>query len=154
MISKELIHQLVEDHLGNGSIFVTNISVGANNQISIAIDGDEGVTISDCVALSRHIEKSLDPEKNEFSLDVSSHGATNALTQPRQFKKHVGRDFEIKLMDGEKTSGILVSFVNDELTLENQVRENKPLGKGKITVTKQQKINLKQIKEAKIKLKF
>jgi ribosome maturation factor RimP len=50
--------------------------------------------------------------------------------------------------------GTLVSFDGNEIVLENSFRENKPIGKGKITVTKQQKINYKQIKESKVKLKF
>jgi ribosome maturation factor RimP len=73
---------------------------------------------------------------------------------PRQYKKHIGRDFEIKLEDGTKMEGTLVDFDGNEIVLENSFRENKPIGKGKITVTKQQKINYKQIKESKVKLKF
>jgi ribosome maturation factor RimP len=154
LINKEHIQQLVNTHLGNGSIFATGIKVGSDNQINIFLDGDEGVTIADCVALSRFIEKSIDPEKNEFSLDVSSHGATTPLILPRQYKKHIGRDFEIRLLDNTKIEGTLLEFSTDELKLEYEVRENKTVGKGKITVKKQHIITYNQIKESKIKLKF
>ena len=33
---------------------------------------DAGVTIDDCVALSRHIESKLDRDKEDFSLTVGS----------------------------------------------------------------------------------
>ena len=154
MISKEHILALIEEHLDNGPIFVTGLRISSDNQITIFLDGDEGVTIANCVALSRHIEKSLDEQSTHFALDVSSHGATTPLILPRQYKKHIGREFEIKLEDGTKTEGSLVEFNGEEIVLENTVRENKPVGKGKITVTKQQIIKYNQIKESKVKLKF
>lgn len=154
MITEQQILELANQHLGSGPFFVTGIKIGAGNQISVFIDGDKGVTISDCVDLSRHIEKSLDRDREDFSLDVSSHGAAKPLTMPRQYKKHIGREFEIKLNDGNKVEGSLVECNDDEIKLEFSVRENKPIGKGKITVTKQEIVKYNQIKESKIKLKF
>lgn len=153
MITKEKITELANQHLANGPLFVTGIRVGSDNHITVFIDGDRGVTISDCVDLSRFIEKSLG-ESEDFSLDVSSHGAATPLTMPRQYKKHIGRDFEIKLLDGTKAEGTLVECNDNNIRLEYSVREDKPIGKGKITVTKQQQINYNEIKESKIKLKF
>lgn len=153
MITQEKISELANRHLANSPLFVTGIRIGADNHIHIFIDGDRGVTITDCVELSRHVEKSLG-ESEDFSLDVSSHGAASPLVLPRQYKKHVGRDFEIKLLDGNKAEGTMVECNDDEIKLEYSVRENKPLGKGKINVTKQQVVKYSQIKESKIKLKF
>lgn len=154
MISKEHILALIEEHLGEGPIFVTGLRISSDNQINVFLDGDEGVTIKNCVDLSRHLEKNLDGQGTDFALDVSSHGATTPLTMPRQYKKHIGRELEIKLEDGTKTEGSLVEFNGEEIVLENTIRENKPVGKGKITVTKQQVIKYNQIKESKVKLKF
>ncbi|MCE3259113.1 MAG: hypothetical protein K0S12_754 [Bacteroidetes bacterium] len=154
MITKEQILELANEHFANGPLFVTGIKIGSDNHINVFIDGDKGVTISDCVALSRHIEKSLDRDREDFSLDVSSHGATTPLCEPRQYPKHIGRDFEIKLLDGTKVEGTLTECNDEELKLEYSVRENKPIGKGKITVTKQHQVKYNQIKESKIKLKF
>jgi ribosome maturation factor RimP len=106
------------------------------------------------VALSRVIEGSFDRDKEDFSLDVSSHGATTPLVMLRQYPKHMGREFEIKLEDGTKAEGKLVALTNKEITLEYSVRENKLVGKGKVTVVKQQTIPFKHIKESKIKLKY
>ena len=154
LITKEFISALIAEHLGNGPIFATGLRIGSDNQINVFLDGDEGVTIKDCVALSRYLEKMLDERGELFALDVSSHGATTPLVLPRQYKKHIGREFEIKFEDGTKTEGTLVSFDGNEIILENIVRENKPIGKGKIDVTKQQIIKYNQIKESKVKLKF
>ncbi|MCW3077563.1 MAG: hypothetical protein JWO32_2172 [Bacteroidetes bacterium] len=153
MLTQEKISELCDQHLANGPLFVTGIRMGADNHIHVFLDGDRGVTISDCVDLSRHLEKSLG-DSEDFSLDVSSHGASSPLTMPRQYYKHVGRDFEIKLSDGTKAEGTLIECNDEQIKLEYSVRENKPLGKGKITVIKHHVINYNQIKESKIKLKF
>ncbi len=154
MIKKEYILELASSHLKGSTIFVTGIKIGSDNHINLYIDGDEGVTIKDCVALSRIIEGSLDRQKEDFALDVSSHGATTPLVLPRQYKKHIGRTFEIKLEDGMKVEGDLVEMDEEGIKIESTFRENKPIGKGKITVTKQQIIKYNQIKESKIKLKY
>jgi ribosome maturation factor RimP len=154
LITKENILQLANQHLKNTSIFVTGIRISSDKQISVFIDGDEGVTIKDCVELSRWIEGSLDRSKDDFALDVSSHGATTPLVLPRQYKKHIGRNFEVRLEDGTKVEGNLIACNDNEIKLEHSAREDKPVGKGKITVVKQQTISYKQIKESKIKLKY
>lgn len=154
LITKEHILALANEHLANTPLFVTGIKIGSDNQINLFIDGDNGVTIKDCVALSRLIEEHLDRGKDDFALDVSSHGASTPLILPRQYPKHIGRSFEILLLDGTKAEGELMACNDKELQLEFSTRENKPVGKGKITVTKQQTIPFNQIKESKVKLKF
>ena len=93
-------------------------------------------------------------KKDDYALDVSSHGATTPLVYPRQYPKHIGRNFEIKLQDGTKTEGVLVSCNDKEIKLETTTRENKVIGKGKIDVIKQELILFEKVKESKIKLKY
>jgi ribosome maturation factor RimP len=156
LIKKEHILDIANQHLKDSNIFVTGIKIGSDNQINVFIDGDEGVTIKDCVALSRAIEGNLDRDRNDYALDVSSHGATTPLVFPRQYTKHVGlgRSFEVQLTDGTKLEGELVESNAKEIKLEYTVRENKPIGKGKITVKKYHLIPHITIKESKIKLKY
>jgi ribosome maturation factor RimP len=154
LINKDHILSLANDHLKGTDIFVTGIRISSDNSINLFIDGDNGVTIANCVALSRAIESNLDRDKADFALDVSSHGATTPLVMWRQYPKHMGRNFEVKLLDGSKAEGTMTACDKDSMTLEYSVRENKPIGKGKVNVTKQQIINFNQIKESTIKLKY
>lgn len=154
LISKEHILKLAEEFLLNTSIFVSGIKISSDNHINLFIDGDNGVTIKDCVGLSRFIEGNLSRKKDDYALDVSSHGATTPLVYPRQYPKHIGRNFEIKLQDGTKTEGVLVSCNDKEIKLETTTRENKVIGKGKIDVIKQELILFEKVKESKIKLKY
>lgn len=155
MITKEQITELANQKIEGTSLFLVDVKVKSGNKIEVFVDGDNGIGINDCVAISRHIEGSLDREKEDFSLEVSSPDATKPLKLGRQYLKHIGREFDIELNDGNKYTGKLTE-VNPakEITLESTVRENKPVGKGKINVTKQHHIQLTNIKESKIKLKF
>ena len=56
------------------------------------------VNISDCIEVSRKIEKSLDRDEFDFSIKVQSPGADEPLVLPRQYKKHVGRKLKIKTL--------------------------------------------------------
>jgi ribosome maturation factor RimP len=145
---------LANEHLKGSKLYVTGIRISSDNHVNVYIDGDEGVSIKDCVGLSRAIEAALDNRREDFALDVSSHGATTPLVMPRQYNKHIGRTLEIKLNNGDKAEGELVSLDDEKLLIEFSVRENKPIGKGKITVSKKQEIKFTEIKEAKIKLKY
>jgi ribosome maturation factor RimP len=154
LVTREHIETLAAQHLQGTSLFVTAVKVSPENHIGVFIDGDQGVTIKDCVELSRAIEASLDREKEDFSLDVSSHGATSPLLMPRQYRRHIGRDLEVKLQNGEKTEGKLVESDDKGFVLVYEVREPKPLGKGKVTVEKRQPVAYGEVKEARIKLKY
>lgn len=154
MISKEYILSLAQTHFEGTDKFVTKVNIGSGNLIEVLIDGDNPVTIKDCVALSRFIEGSLDREKEDFALEVSSHGAASPLVNIRQYKKHIGKTFEIKLIDNSVHEGLLTDFNESDIILTYNARENKPVGKGKITVEKKEIIQFNTIKEAKIKLKF
>jgi len=155
LITKEQITELAGQKLDGTHLFLVDVKVLPGNKIEVYVDGDQGVNISDCKELSRHIEKNLDREAEDFSLEVSSPGATTPLKLPRQYTRHLGRDLEITLDSGEKLEGTLISADgSDEITIENSRREKKPLGKGKITVTEKHTIKLQNIKESKVKLKF
>lgn len=135
-------------------LFLINKIITPDHQVRITIDGDEGVTVEDCIFISRAIEHNLDREEIDFSLEVLSAGATDPLQFPRQYYKHVGRSLEIKTMEGEKLEGNLTQITETTINLEWKTREPKPVGKGKHTVLKTAEVAFEQIKEAKVKIKF
>ncbi len=135
------------------NLFLIQLDVNDNN-IKVVIDGDDGVTVDDCVAVSRSVEHNLDRDELDFALEVTSAGATSPLTAPRQYSKHIGRTLQVKTIENEKYEGTL-SFSNDEIIkLKWKAREPKPVGKGKVTVQKEIELNYNQIQQAKVKLKF
>ncbi|MAU25867.1 MAG: ribosome assembly cofactor RimP [Muricauda sp.] len=137
----------------NDSLFLIELSVSPDNKIKIVIDGDEGVSLENCIEVSRAIEHNLDREEEDFSLEVASAGATAPLALPRQYKKNVGRKLKVKTQENQ-FEGELTAATDDMITIEWKAREPKPVGKGKHTVQKRQEIAMADIQEAKVVLKF
>jgi len=151
---KEKIDLLLADCFDQRpDLFLIDFSITENNEISINIDGDNGVKVEDCMFISRAIEANLDRDEIDFSLQVASCGASSPLINTRQYSKHYGRTLTIKTVD-QKYEGKLTEANDKCINIVWKVREPKPVGKGKITVEKSMEIDLDKIKEAKVKIKF
>jgi ribosome maturation factor RimP len=135
-------------------LFLIDFDVLDNNAIRVVIDGDNGVLVEDCMFISRAIEHNLDREEEDFSLEVTSAGATSVLRHQRQYKKNVGRNLKVVTLTHDKYEGLLAKADDTEILLQWKAREPKPVGKGKITVEKEALIAYQDIKEAKVKIKF
>ncbi|RMA65710.1 ribosome assembly cofactor RimP [Ulvibacter antarcticus] len=146
-----LLEQALEE---NSSLFLIDMIITDQNKISITIDGDLGVTVEDCIAVSRAIEHNLDREEEDFSLEVMSAGVTEGLKLPRQFKKNIGRTLKVKTADSRVIEGDLMKSDDEGIELHWKAREPKPIGKGKITVEKTAVLPYKEIIEAKVMVKF
>ena len=94
---EEVVKRLIEEALEeNPSLFLIEFEIKGDNQILVVIDGDQGVSVNDCIAVSRKIEHNLDREEEDFSLEVTSAGATSPLQLARQYQKNLGRKLEVK----------------------------------------------------------
>jgi len=119
MIKEEQIRTMIEEHVAESDRFLVKLSVSDTGSIHILMDGDQGFTIADCVALSRYIEHRLDRDQDDFSLEVSSCGVGNPLVMPRQYRKNTGRLVDITLKNGEVIQGRILNA--DEQTIEIQI---------------------------------
>lgn len=156
MITREQILNLAEEHLEDSSLFLVELDVTPDNQIQVYIDGDESVSIEECVALSRHIEFSLDRDSEDFALSVSSAGMDMPLKQLRQYKKYITKNLHIKLVSGEKMLARLESVEEESITIVPLVKNpNAKKGSKKpYTEGDPQQLNLNQIAESKIEITF
>ena len=151
---KSEVEKLLTEALNQrNDLFLIDLLVLDDNQIKVVIDGDKGVSVEDCVFISRAIEYNLDREEQDFSLEVTSAGATSPLGHKRQYKKNLGRALNVKTNTGD-FEGIIKEANENEIILEWKTREPKPIGKGKVTVKKQVKIPYSDIVEAKVMIKF
>ena len=113
-----------------------------------------GVLVEDCMYISRAIEHNLDRDDNDFSLEVSSAGANTPLIKERQYQKHIGRTLKLVTFDKQKYEAVLTATKKKHIVLEWKAREQKPIGKGKITVHKRAAVAYQDIEKAQIKLVF
>ncbi|HET8809094.1 MAG TPA: ribosome assembly cofactor RimP [Flavobacteriaceae bacterium] len=151
---KEKVETLLAEALDeNPGLFLIDLEIVGNNQILVVIDGDKGVSVNDCIAVSRKIEHNLDREEEDFSLEVTSAGVSQPLKLPRQFKKNIGRKLSVVTKD-DKFEGELVDVTDETISLKWKAREPKPVGKGKTTVKKEAVLNYAEIVEAKVMITF
>jgi len=152
---REKVAKLLEQALEkNKSLFLIDLNISETNQIRVILDGDDGVTVEDCMAVSRQIEHNLDREEEDFSLEVMSAGVSAPLEIPRQYKKNVGRKIKVKTDLGDSVEGELIEANDQGIKISWKVREPKPIGKGKITVQKEVELPYESIKEAKVMITF
>ena len=137
----------------NDELFLIDFSISSAGDIQVVIDGDKGVTLEECIRVSRHIEHNLDREEDDFSLSVLTPDITKPLVNSRQYNKNIGRILKVKTSE-ETIEGTLVNVADDKVFLEWKTREPKPIGKGKHTVVKKAEIAIDDIIQAKVKIVY
>lgn len=151
MILKENIQNLVEQVLSNDQ-FLVDITIGTGNVISVEVDSDMGISIGECVQISRHIEGELDRESEDFALEVTSPGLTKPFKVLRQYLKNIGREVEVVNLAGEKQKGVLKSADLNGFELEISVKEK--IERVKVIVPKIIVYSFDQVKTVKIVISF
>ncbi|MDV6170308.1 ribosome assembly cofactor RimP [Flavobacterium sp. DG1-102-2] len=146
----DLLNKGLEEH---PELFLVELSITGANKIMVTLDGDKGVTLQDCINISRAIEHNLDREEDDFSLEVASGGAASPLKLPRQYKKNIGRTLSVKTAT-EQIEAKITDANEDFVVLEWEAREPKKIGKGKETVQKRLELPYQDIKEAVVVIKF
>jgi ribosome maturation factor RimP len=152
MIEKGKIEKLVNECLDGTTMFITAITIKLGNNIMVFLDGDQGVSISDCVKVSRHIESSLNRDEEDFELHVSSHGLTSPLVLPRQFKNHIGKSVSVLLKNGIKKTGTILSA--SEVGFVFTEEEKKKKKKKEEVAAEPITIQYEEIKEVKVNISF
>lgn len=147
MITTIEIKSLFEKWPKNDDVFLVDLAVKPGNKITVLIDRIGGLNITDCVDFSRFLEGSLDREKEDFELSVSSPGADAPFKVLKQYEKNIGRKVRITTNDNQILNGIL-------LKLEGNTIEIEPEKSKKTKITVPNTIALNNIKEIKVIISF
>ncbi len=156
MVDKELVEKISEAFLKDGDVFLVAVKVSTQNSIRVFLDGGNGVTIDDCIRLSRHIEAQLDRDKEDFELEVSSVGVGHPLQLKRQYNINVGRRLAINLNDDRQVKGKLLEVKEEGVVIEID-KEKKGKKKPKTAETDPESsifIGFEQIVDAKVQVSF
>lgn len=118
MITVEHITELIEKHIEGTDTFLVEVTVKPGNAIRVHVDTPEGISIEDCVQISRFVNASLDRDTEDYSLEVSSPGLGGAFRVKPQYEKSVGREIEVLYTDGVKVKGSLESVSETGIILK------------------------------------
>lgn len=147
------VRELVEEKIADRpELFLVEVKMLPNNKLIIHVDGDEGINIQDCAAISRHVGFHLEEEnaiEKAYNLEVSSPGVGEPLRLKRQYHKNIGRELGIKLADGTKKEGKLLEVGENAIVIEEKVKE-----KGKKAQLVETSVEFENITETKVLISF
>ena len=153
-MNQAALKDIVDEALAlNESLYLIELSISVNNKVQVVVDGDNGVSLSETMRISRVINDTFDREVEDFSLEVGTPDIAHPLKVKRQYIKNLNRILKVKTEE-EELEGTLVTADEDKIVLQWKAREPKPVGKGKITVDKTVTLEYTEIKEAKVKILF
>ncbi len=154
MITVAKIQEIAEQKLAESANFIVEITIKSGNRINVLLDNDNGISISDCVAMSRHIESGLDREKEDFELNVMSPGLSEPFKILRQYQKNIGKQVDVVTKEGKKINGKLLKASDLGIELESRAKERIEGKKGKQLIINNINLTFNQIKETKIVVSF
>ncbi|QHS55020.1 ribosome assembly cofactor RimP [Mucilaginibacter sp. 14171R-50] len=147
------VTELVEEKIADmPNLFLVDVKMHPNGKLIVLVDGDNGIGIADCVAISRHVGFHLEEENvidTPYNLEVSSPGIDAPLTLKRQYAKNTGRTLAIKMNDGAKREGVLKEVGDDFIVINETIKE-----KGKKAVIIESNIPTDNITETKVLISF
>ena len=104
---------------------VEYVKEGANWYLRVYADKEGGITIDDCVLISRALEEKLDEEdfiKDPYILEVSSPGLGRPLKKEKDFARSIGKDVEVRLYKAlnksKEYTGALEAYDKESVTLK------------------------------------
>ena len=153
MSVEERVKNLVKEKINDRpDLFLVDVKMHVNGKLMVLIDGDQGVGIQDCAAISRHVGFHLEEEnviEQAYNLEVSSPGIDYPLKSLRQYQKNIGRNLLLKLTDGSQKEGKLLVAEEEGILIEEKVAV-----KGKKATFTETRLKYDQLNEATVLVSF
>ena len=112
----------------------------------VLADTPKGITIDECVSISRAIEHNLDREVEDFELEVSSPGLLQPFKVTEQYKKYTDKHVDVVLKTGQKLSGKLISSTESGFVLETKDKRKTVAKKKPEVVIEQHALAYEEVK--------
>jgi ribosome maturation factor RimP len=120
-------------------------AAGRRRLLRVVVDADGGVSLDDIAVVSREVSAALDAAgamgESPYTLEVSSPGVDRPLTQPRHWRRNVGRLVSVQLTGAspdQVIEGRIVGAGDRAVTIDVAGRRRdygyQELGQGKILI--------------------
>ncbi|WP_154605198.1 ribosome maturation factor RimP [Arthrobacter sp. AQ5-05] len=118
-------------------LFLEDVKVqvaGAHRTVSVVVDLPEtevgGVGLDAISQVSRALSETMDTDPHDdgqpYDLEISSPGATRPLTEPRHWRRALGRMVKVNAIDRENLMGRILAVEDDSVLLKPEI----PVKKG------------------------
>ncbi len=107
---------------------LTVSAAGKRSVVRLLVDKDGGITLDDVADVSRLVSEALDVADEQdptllgtsYVLEVSSPGVDRPLTEPRHWRRNVGRLVTASLRDGSTAEGRITAADDGGVTLDDE----------------------------------
>jgi len=150
MNREEKLRGIVEAICSDMQLFLVEMEIKGNKNnplIQIYADNEKGITLEQCVQVSRAIQDEIDFDDDfpiKYRLDVSSPGLDRPLVNDFQFRRNIGKKVSLKLAgkDSNKRIENTLKYVDEKILVLEDKNGN------------EQKFNRDEILDARIKLQW
>jgi ribosome maturation factor RimP len=116
----------VTDEAGFDLERVSVSRVGRRHRVQVVVDRDQGVGLDAIADVSHAVSRALDAADEsgaavvpgEYVLEVSSPGVDRPLTEPRHWRRNVGRLVTVRLATGRSVTGRIAATTDEGVVLE------------------------------------
>lgn len=101
------LESLIEDCISRQGVHLIDLVVkgeGKTRSIEVYIDSEQDITTGICTRISQEVDRVIekaDGGGGSYRLTVSSPGIERPLKYPWQYRKHVGRELDMKVQSHE-----------------------------------------------------
>src|SRR5690606_26410203 len=125
----EEIQALLEPLLEGSDMFVVQIRIKPTNNVTVYLDADSGISIGRCAEINRKLYPLIEAQgwfpDGDFSLEVSSPGVDEPLTQKRQYIKNIGRKITVTDNEDVERTGLLKEVSENHIIMEIKGKKSK-----------------------------
>ncbi|GAB3538676.1 ribosome maturation factor RimP [Arthrobacter tecti] len=155
---REFLQPVVQKH----GLLLEDVEVriaGSHRTVNVIVDVTEdqegGVSLETISDVSHSLSEAMDADPQDdgrpYNLEVSSPGVSRPLTEPRHWRRNVGRLVSVELIDGDELVGRLIE-AQDTLVV---VRPQLPVKKGmKPKVGQEQELAYDRIRKGTVQVEF
>lgn len=154
MIDKIALTKTLEKGMEGTDLFLVDVRIDNDNNITVEIDSDTTVDIDECVRLTRLVETEFNRDEEDYELEIGSAGLTSPLRTPRQYLKNIGNEVEVLTKSGQKTKGTMKAADNEGFVLTVEKKEKREGQKRPVTVETDIAFKYDEIKYTKYLLQF
>jgi ribosome maturation factor RimP len=124
---------------------VEYVKEAGNYILRLYLEKDTGVTIDDCVTVSRALSDLLDREDfipDAYTLEVQSLGLGRALKKDKDFRRNLGQIVELRLYKPlekglRELTGVLRDFDQKTVTVETEEGESLTIEKKNLSLIRE-----------------
>ncbi|MEF9923221.1 MAG: ribosome assembly cofactor RimP [Muribaculaceae bacterium] len=117
MIDNKALKAVIEAGLQDTDMFLVDIIINPSNAIVVEIDSTSGVSIEECIRLTKLVEENFDRDKEDYELEIGSAGLTSPFKVKAQYDKNLGNEVEVLTGDGRKLKATLKSTTDNDFTV-------------------------------------